>query len=96
MKPGDSGSVDSDEYPGLQVPERLHTKDTDLDSPVSPVDLEKSITEDDLEAGQRTPAVRTVTAQDWTGPDDPENPHNWPMTQRIYHTIIPALFAFAM
>lgn len=23
------------------------------------------------------PLGRTVTAQDWTGPDDPENPLNW-------------------
>ena len=28
---------------------------------------------------------RIVTARDWTGPDDPENPHNWPLWQRVYH-----------
>ena len=39
---------------------------------------------------------RTVTAQDWTGPDDPENPLNWPFWQRIYHTTVPSLFAFAV
>ena len=39
---------------------------------------------------------RTVTAQDWTGPDDPENPRNWPMWQRVYHTTVPALFCFAV
>lgn len=37
---------------------------------------------------------RTVTAQNWTGPDDPENPMNWPRWKKIYHTIIPGLFAF--
>ena len=31
---------------------------------------------------------RTVTAQDWTGPDDPENPNNWPLWQRVYHTYV--------
>lgn len=39
---------------------------------------------------------RAVTAQDWTGPDDPENPLNWPLWQRIYHTTVPSLFAFAV
>jgi len=34
-------------------------------------------------------------AQDWTGPDDPDNPRNWPISKRIFHTIPPALFAFA-
>ena len=32
----------------------------------------------------------------WAGPDDPENPHNWPVWQRTYHAIIPSLFCFAM
>ena len=39
---------------------------------------------------------KTVTAQDWTGPDDPENPLNWPLWQRVYHTTVPALFGFAI
>ena len=38
---------------------------------------------------------RVTTAQDWMGPDDPENPHNWPLWKRTFHTIPPALFAFA-
>jgi len=43
------------------------------------------------------PAVhRVVTAQDWTGPDDPENPHNWPLWKRIWHAVPPGLFAFAV
>ena len=40
--------------------------------------------------------ARVVTALDWTGPDDPENPRNWPLWQKIYHTIIPGLFAFVV
>ena len=39
---------------------------------------------------------KTVTAQDWTGPNDPENPMNWPLWQRVYHTTVPALFGFAV
>ena len=40
----------------------------------------------ELEREDNSVVHRTVTAQDWTGPDDPENPHNWPMWQRVYHT----------
>lgn len=29
---------------------------------------------------------RILTAQDWNGPDDPENPNSWPFWQRVYHT----------
>lgn len=37
------------------------------------IDLEKS----DARAAPSEPLRRVVTAQDWTGPDDPENPLNW-------------------
>jgi hypothetical protein len=34
---------------------------------------------------------KSVTAQDWNGPDDPENPQNWPLWQRVYHTYVDSL-----
>lgn len=37
---------------------------------------------------------RIVTAQDWTGPEDPENPMNWPLWLKVYHTALPAIFAW--
>ena len=37
-----------------------------------------------------------ITAQDWAGPNDPENPANWPLWQRIYHTTVPGLFGFVV
>lgn len=33
---------------------------------------------------------------DWNGPDDPDNPHNWSMASRVYHSIVPGLFGFAV
>ncbi|KAI8931044.1 hypothetical protein NX059_012055 [Plenodomus lindquistii] len=33
---------------------------------------------------------------DWNGPNDPDNPHNWPAWKSAYHIIIPALFGFAV
>lgn len=38
-----------------------------------PDDLEKA----DPKATAPEPLRRTITAQDWNGPDDPENPLNW-------------------
>lgn len=38
-----------------------------------PGDLEKG----DFEPSPSKSAEMTITAQDWTGPDDPENPQNW-------------------
>lgn len=46
-------------------------------------DPEKAIAEG-AETGYE-PATKTVTAQDWTSLDDPENPHNWSMFKRIMH-----------
>ena len=38
--------------------------------------------------------TKTMTAQDWSGPNDPENPMNWSRAGRIYHTTVPALMCF--
>jgi hypothetical protein len=60
----------------------------------------------DLEAAVRVPTtrtitdsnhvVRTVTAQDWNGPDDPENPMNWPAWKKVYTTTMVGLIAFVV
>ncbi|KAI0485251.1 major facilitator superfamily domain-containing protein [Xylariaceae sp. FL0804] len=33
---------------------------------------------------------------DWDTPDDPENPRNWPLWQKILHTAVPALWSFGL
>lgn len=67
----------------MPEPEKAHSK------------REGSDEESDELEGTRT-AQRIVTAQDWTGPDDPENPQNWPTWKKIYHTIPCALFGFVV
>lgn len=60
-------------------------------------DLEKSTshaTQHSVQHGH--PVQKLVTAQDWTGPDDPENPMNWPIGKKVYHVLIPALQCFTM
>lgn len=57
-----------------------------------------------LETGEcstsRSPPIerfeRVVDHNDWTGPDDPDNPHNWPKWKRVMHSAIPAVYAFGL
>lgn len=37
-----------------------------------------------------------TTARDWNGINDPLNPHNWSGRKKAWHTLQPALFAFAV
>lgn len=48
------------------------------------------------ETGKQDEVRKSMTAHDWNGPDDPDNPRNWPLWQRVYHTTVPALFAFTV
>lgn len=36
------------------------------------------------------------TAADWNGPDDPENPHNWPLPKKLYHSGVTAVLSFVV
>jgi hypothetical protein len=51
----------------------LATHEDIVSSNHQPDDLEKA----DSKATAPEPLRRTITAQDWNGPDDPENPLNW-------------------
>lgn len=66
------------------------------------VDLEKSVEEqnpsDQVYRTKSTRSAKSIptTALDWDGPDDPENPFNWPLWKRVYQTIGTGLLAFAV
>ena len=77
----------------VQSPERVRTRCGGDDEPTEDVDSEKEA-ERDVE--DLPPTTRVVTAQDWTGPNDPENPQNWSLLVRAYHTVPPALFGFVV
>ncbi|KAF2730702.1 putative polyamine transporter 4 [Polyplosphaeria fusca] len=48
-----------------------------------------------LEAG--LPKTEALAGDlDWDGPEDPDNPRNWPSWQRILHTAIPAFWTFGL
>jgi hypothetical protein len=59
-------------------------------------DVEKITTSNTNHSKHGSPAQRAVTAQDWTGPDDPENPWNWPLWKRLYHTALVGVFCFTV
>jgi hypothetical protein len=41
------------------------------------------------------PNFETVNL-DWDGPNDVDNPHNWPKWKKIVHSAIPATYGFAL
>lgn len=59
--------------------------------------LEPEPTSEKERAGPpQVPLTRVKTAQDWNGPDDPENPQNWSLFKRAYHTAATAALGFAV
>lgn len=83
-------SEHSDSSSSVSIPPRLSGADAGRD-------LEKSSSHAvQHPAGSGHPVHKVVTAQDWTSPDDPENPMNWEIWRKVYHVAIPALQCFTM
>lgn len=53
-----------------------------------------SMTADSIRSNN--PVQKTRTAQDWDGPDDPENPMNWPRWRKLYTVLMAGLQSFTM
>lgn len=47
------------------------------------------------EPSEKDQITKTPTAQDWDGPNDPENPLNWPLSRKIYQTASVGFLCFA-
>ena len=56
--------------------------------------LSTDMTDSEKQIEQPMPQVTQAT--DWDGPNDPDNPHNWPLWLRIYHATTPGFFGFAV
>jgi hypothetical protein len=64
-------------------------------SPIEPLEDTTPIEPpQDPEKGQ-PPVTRSTTISDWNGPDDPDNPLNWPKWKRQYHVVPAALISFS-
>lgn len=71
------------------------------------VDEEAAISSDSVEEGKKEDDGNTTSVSsddskaeevvlEWESPDDPANPHNWPLWKKVYHTAVPALYGFIM
>lgn len=69
-------------------PHRVHQNTVDND-------LERAFSEKSHHADQED-VNKVMTAQDWTGPDDPENPENWPSTKKAFHILYVGLQCFVV
>ncbi|OAL06082.1 MFS general substrate transporter [Phaeosphaeriaceae sp. SRC1lsM3a] len=64
--------------------------------------ISTSSSTDDVPAAIESAAVGTELKQhqtslvDWSGPDDPSNPQNWPLSQKVIITFIVAIYTFAV
>jgi hypothetical protein len=73
-------------------------KDTDdiEDMPGTTSDVEKDAGQrKHTNNGEEGAMNRVPTAQDWNGPNDPENPQNWPFIRKAYQTAVVGFLAFA-
>ena len=87
--PEDSASSHSGELATIS-----HTPSTDekADQDASHRSSPNTATGDEAAATPHTPK----TAMDWDGPNDPENPHNWPMIKKLYHAGVTAMLSFVV
>lgn len=60
------------------------------------MDSDRSITEKEKRSVNDVPATKVVTALDWNGPDDPENPENWSVKKKAFHILYIGLQCFIM
>lgn len=64
--------------------------------------ISTSSSTDDVPAAIESAAVGAELKQhqtslvDWSGPDDPSNPQNWPLSQKVIITFIVAVYTFAV
>ena len=96
-----STSSSSSPAPELINAEARETSHFDLPASLNGIQpeghgLEKGHDNDLAQAGgENVPYLsKSITAQDWNGPNDPENPLNWSLSKRMYHTTVPGLMGF--
>lgn len=65
------------------------TPDTIQAKESEPGIIEQSIQPNSLQAG-------SPIGLDWDGPDDTDNPHNWPVWKKVFHAAVPAIYTFAL
>ena len=81
------------------MPEHLHATheavraDTDVERQQTP---QEKVISDETQTPVASQAASIAKALDWDGPDDLENPYNWSVWQRVFHSAMPALYCFVL
>lgn len=90
-------SADSDKMDTISDTSSLSSPSISVPVQQTNLDLEKTTSIASRGTNQSRTSNRVVrTAHDWDGPDDPDNPLNWPLMMKAYHTLVPALQAFTI
>lgn len=71
-----------------------HAKEQAINQLSNFAESDSVVTDTEKQDAATVPSTLSVT--DWNGPDDPDNPHNWPLWQRVYHATTPGFFGFAV
>lgn len=79
-----------------QPSKRHHPKLVEVVETDSIVESTSRATGSDIQLGSTTQLLASPPALDWDGPDDPDNPYNWPTWRRVYITFSTALLGFAV
>jgi hypothetical protein len=76
--------------------ERLDKETNDTkQGPGMKLDIEKGAAQQDHTANGKVEAANGAPAtHDWNGPDDRENPQNWPFVRKTYQTAVVGFLAF--
>ena len=86
-------SDNSHELDGIYSAPFTGLEDT-LSADDGPYDLEQAATQQST--GPTVSLEKVKTAADWNGADDKDNPMNWSIAKRVYHTFAIAMLAFAV
>ena len=85
----------------FEMTDKNEEKETEIEG-TEPTPLEPHAPERDIEKANslterdESEAQPQINVNDWNGPDDQDNPHNWPTWLRVYHAVVPGLFGFAV
>ncbi|KAG9185568.1 hypothetical protein G6011_06899 [Alternaria panax] len=78
------------------VAEKKEESNSDHQHPSQTVNAEEEQRISERPTHKDETAAVPLESLDWSGPDDPDNPHNWSILKASYHTAIPAVFGFTV
>src|ERR1700755_3330977 len=81
----------SDAEKGETYKEKDYGSESDEIGPTyPPADTTEDTTqEESIVERKQSQLNQEINVNDWNGPDDPENPMNWPIWFKVYHSVIP-------